>query len=150
MHSSYADFLSRRRSDHDQAERLLDKALILDPKNADITGSYAAYFLSLGRFAEASKMAEKAKSLLSNHQSSLAAELALYSAVLACAEGRSDSPAIEELQRLLSEGFPRDDRYLCEVLLDARKYLTPEDSERYMALAAAIEAPNTTEDKGGR
>jgi hypothetical protein len=79
-----------------------------------------------------------AKKLAGLERGQMAAELALYSAILARVRLENDTTAIGELQSLLSDGFPRLPWSFDDVLLLVSERLSTEDHALYSALAAGI------------
>ena len=135
---NFASFMTHVRGEHDEAERLYRKGLELDPKNADNIGNYAAFLLAQGRLEEAAAKLDEAKALNDNQKNQLAAEIALHSAILARVTRKDDTQALEELRKLLSDGFPRGSWSFEKVLGYAKEKVAPEDHALYSALAEAI------------
>src|SRR5262249_18889777 len=104
----FANFLSRIRKNYDEAERFYRSSLELDPNHANNTGNFTAFLIAHGRAAEAKEFAERAWTLHNVQVNQLAAEVALYRGLIACLEGKNDTPALGRLKTLLNSGFERE------------------------------------------
>lgn len=138
LHGNFAIFLTDIRRNHDEAERFHQKAIELDPKDADNTSNYAAFLLAQGRVEESAAMLKEARALKGRRKTQAAAEIALYSAIVASVTKKDDRQALEELRNFLSDGFPRGSWDFNNVLGYAQQHVTPEDHALYSAFAEAI------------
>lgn len=131
-----ADILSVCRKS-DEAEKYYKEAIDSDESPANASGNYACFLISRGRLAEAADMVEQAK-LFNDEVNQLAAELALYTAILERLAGRDDSQPINELRQLFATGFERLFWNFDAMLEFAKNQLSTEDHALFSALAVAI------------
>jgi len=140
LSGNLANFMWLELDDHDKAEKLYKKAHKLDPKYAYALGDFAAFLLARGRIDKATKRLKRANSLNDGKKNQLAAELALYSGILARMNREDDKLETDELRKWSSDGFARLDWSLCKVLKSVRTKLSPADHDFYLALAEALAA----------
>jgi Tfp pilus assembly protein PilF len=140
---NYAAFVSDVRKNPEEAELLYRRALELNPKQADNNSNYVGFLIGQNRLDEALERLEIATALNDNKQNQLAAELALYSAILFRLRGQDDSSSVRKLRELLSKGFTRSPMLFEGVLAFARDKLPQDDYKVLAALADAIVDPST-------
>ncbi|PYP85625.1 MAG: hypothetical protein DMF61_15945 [Blastocatellia bacterium AA13] len=149
---NFAVFMLHVRKNYDEAEKLYRRALELDPNYAIGAGNYTGFLVARGRLDEAAEMATRARALNKGQTNQLAAEIALYSAILSRLKGDDAVEPLEELRRLFKKGFEREAWNFDEVLAVAHVRLSLPEYEMFSDLAHRIlddrdipsSAPSTT------
>ena len=135
--ADYASFLWHARGSYIQADWLYRTAYQLDPKSAVVAGNYAGFLLCYEQVDEAARFIALARSLNGEERSQLAAEIALYDAIVRKAQGLSNSDAIQEVKTLLAEGFQRS-AWNFDCILAFAKGRLPADYPLFKVLASQI------------
>lgn len=132
-------------NDPDRAERLFCRAIELKPESPNQIGNYAAFLLTQGRLAEAETKLNNATALLQrtderyeSTQNRYAAKITLHSEILARASGEKELALLEEVGRVIRNGFPRVYFNFANLLKFARTRVSHDDLVLYSALAEAI------------
>lgn len=136
--TNFAIFMTDVRKDHDEAEKLYRKALELDPTDANNPGNLGGFLVARGKIEAAGSVLRRAGELNEGEFDQLAAEIALYRAILARSDGRDDTAEMDRLAELFDRGFVRGKWSFDDVLEFARPHLSVEDRALYRALADAI------------
>ena len=123
---------------HGEAEEMFQSALKLSLRDANVHANYACFLIGRGRFDEAAQHIRQAKHSIGARANALAAEIALYEAVLARLKGKDDSAAIAGLKALFQTEFAREGMHFDELLDFVRKKLPKADHLVFSALAAGI------------
>ena len=149
---NFANFMTHVRKNYDDAERLYRRALGLDPDEANGAGNYTGFLVARGRLEEAAEMAKRARGVNKGETNQLAAEIALYSAILSRLKGDDAAEPLEELRSLFQKGFERNAWNFDDVLAVAQVRLSLPEYEMFSDLAHRIlddrdipsSAPSTT------
>ena len=149
---NFAVFMLHVRKNYDEAEKLYRRALELDPNYAIGAGNYTGFLVARGRLDEAAEMATRARALNKGQTNQLAAEIALYSAILSRLKGDDAAEPLEELRSLFQKGFERNAWNFDDVLAVAQVRLSLPEYEMFSDLAHRIlddgdipsSAPSTT------
>jgi len=128
---NFARFMWKVRQKHDKAEQLFRKALQLDSKHANNTGDFGGLLVAKGQTEEAGSVLHRAGELNDGEFNQLAAEIALYRAILVRSEGRDDTAELDRLAELLERGFARERWSFDDVLEFGRQHLSVEDRILY-------------------
>jgi protein O-mannosyl-transferase len=127
--------------DFENAENLFKKAISIDHSDTNNMANLACLLLSRGRVEDAKAYVDRAKRVHGAQKDQVAAELDLYSAVIARVRHQNDLPSIERLKSLLLNGFERGGWDFKNLLDFVREVLSPADFALYSGLADWILDP---------
>jgi len=137
LYANFANFMYDIRDDPEEAARLFDRALKLEPNRVNTISNYAEFLLVEGRIDEASEQLNAASELLEDAPGQTIAHLALNSTIVASVQKKDSTTAFKWLRESITGEFPRESGSFESLLVFARKKVSQRE---YRVFCAAVEA----------